>query len=475
MKLFGTDGIRGKFNEPPISFDELVKIGYSFVKSLFGNDQGKVLICNDGRESHKVIESALSIGIEQQGSKVIFIGLYPTPALSILLNSSPSTSGLCAGVQITASHNPYYDNGLKFFDNNGYKINDHMQNLIEENYLSYTHEIEKKDYKDKEYNYTDHFNKQYIDYIDDYFRLKMDGVDYPKEKFNILVDCANGATSEIITRIFRDSFIKIIPIHNEPSGKNINENCGATNTSIIKEFISDFNNIEVKSSDDNKNHTIKDLKINLGVAFDGDGDRAIFISPLGVELNGDDILYVLSLFHKKYNSLNSVVGTKMTNHGIQKLYKDNDIKFIETDVGDKNVLKEMIRTNSDFGGESSGHILVPVFNGLYVGDSIITLINLLEVIFKQKRTLDDLKKEIISIPSKLFNIKVQNKNNFLVDADNIKILDKLKKLIGDQGRLLLRPSGTENLIRLLIEHKDANQIEILYKYFYDNINKNTIV
>ena len=146
MKLFGTDGIRGKFNEPPISFDELVKIGYSFVKSLFGNDQGKVLICNDGRESHKVIESALSIGIEQQGSKVIFIGLYPTPALSILLNSSPSTSGLCAGVQITASHNPYYDNGLKFFDNNGYKINDHMQNLIEENYLSYTHEIEKKDY-----------------------------------------------------------------------------------------------------------------------------------------------------------------------------------------------------------------------------------------------------------------------------------------------------------------------------------------
>ena len=145
MKLFGTDGIRGKFNEPPISFDELVKIGYSFAKSLFVNDQAKVLICNDGRESHNVIESALSIGIEQQGSKVIFIGLYPTPALSILLNSSPSTSGLCAGIQITASHNPYYDNGLKFFDNNGYKINDHMQNLIEENYLSYTHEIEKKD------------------------------------------------------------------------------------------------------------------------------------------------------------------------------------------------------------------------------------------------------------------------------------------------------------------------------------------
>ena len=224
-----------------------------------------------------------------------------------------------------------------------------------------------------------------MDYIDDYFRLKMDNIRHPGDKYNILVDCANGATSKIISKILNNSFINLIPIFNEPNGKNINEKCGATDTNILKSFISEFN---VNSPGYKKNLDKKTLKIDLGVAFDGDGDRAIFISPSGEEINGDEVLYILATFHKKNNNVESVVGTQMTNFGIQSLYKKNNIKFIETQVGDKYVLNEMIKSGSSFGGESSGHILVPVFDNFYIGDGIITLINLLEVIFKQEKDIN---------------------------------------------------------------------------------------
>jgi len=476
MKLFGTDGIRGKFNEPPINHIQLVKIGYAFAESLFGKEEGKVYISHDGRESSSDIESALSIGIMHQGSKVVAIGLLPTPALSICLNMQKLTEELCAGIQITASHNPYHDNGVKFFNKNGFKIDSILEEVIENNFFNQKEKIYAKNQKVPKSDYAEKFNKRYIDYINNYFLLKTKGIEAPKRKFNILVDCANGATSKIINEVLKDSFINIIPIYNEPSGKNINNNCGATHTDALKNFIFDFNSISVNSSDYDKTRAPKELKIDLGVAFDGDGDRVIFVSPSGEEINGDDTLYILALFHKKFNNNNkSIVGTQMTNYGIQSLYKKNNIKFIETEVGDKHVLKEMVKSGSDFGGESSGHILIPVSNDFYIGDGIITLISLLEVIFKQDKTIDELKEEIISIPSKLFNTEVMDKKIFLEDKINTKVFLDLEKMIGSNGRLLLRPSGTENLIRLLIEHKDAEQIEILSKYFYDNINKNTTV
>ncbi len=475
MKLFGTDGIRGKFNESPINHDDLVKIGYAFAKSIFGDKSGKIFISNDGRDSSPIIESALSKGIHHQGSSVSHIGLYPTPALSIYLNSTYSSSELCAGIQITASHNPHYDNGVKFFDNHGYKINTNLEKNIESNYSIFCEKIDIEKNELSTIDDPDFFNMSYINFIDEYFSLKMHDINPSYRKFNILVDCANGATSKVISKILKNDFINIIPIHNEPTGKNINKNCGATKTEKLKDFIFNFNDIKVKSSDYDKTRKEKELKIDLGVAFDGDGDRAIFISPHGQEVNGDDILYILAKFHKEHNNLKSVVGTQMTNYGIQELYKKNSIKFIETEVGDKYVLKEMIRSESMFGGESSGHILGRTNNGLYIGDGIITLIHLLEVLFKQDKTIDQLKNEIISIPSKLFNTKVINKKKFLENELNVKIFSDLENMIGSNGRMLLRPSGTENLIRLLIEHKDVNQIEILYKYFYDNINKNTIV
>ena len=474
MRLFGTDGIRGKFNESPINYVELVKIGYAFAKSLFGAQEGKIYISHDGRESSSDIESALSTGIIHQGSEVISVGLLPTPALSICLNLQRLETGLCAGIQITASHNPYHDNGVKFFDKNGFKIDSVLEQIIENNYFNQAEEIYIKDKKNSKSDSAEIFNNRYINYINDYFLLKVKGIKSPKRKFNVLVDCANGATSKVISEVLKDSFINIIPIYNEPSGKNINNKCGATHTDVLKKFIFDFNSINANSSDYDKAREPKELKIDLGVAFDGDGDRAIFVSPFGKEINGDDTLYILALFYKKFNKLNKpIVGTQMTNYGIQNLYKENKIKFIETEVGDKHVLKEMVKSGSSLGGESSGHILIPVANDFYIGDGIITLISLLEVIFKQDKTIDELKEEIISIPSKLFNIKVTDKQIFLEDKINTKVFLDLEKMVGPNGRLLLRPSGTENLIRLLIEHEDAEQIEILSQYFYDNINKNT--
>ena len=476
MKLFGTDGIRGKFNEPPIDHACLIKIGYAFAKSLFDNEKGQVYISHDGRESSYDIELALSIGIKHQGSEVISIGLLPTPALSICMNMPGLSKGLYAGIQITASHNPFHDNGVKFFDKNGFKLGSTLEEKIENNYFNEKEEININNQQNSKSDFSEDFNKYYINYLNDYFSLKMKDVKIPKEKFNILVDCANGAASHIVEKILKNSFINIIPIHNEPTGKNINDNCGATHTESLKKFILDFNNVKANSSDYDKTRIPKDLKIDLGVALDGDGDRVIFISPCGKEINGDDTLYILALFHKINNNNNSpIVGTQMTNYGIQSLYKKNNITFIETDIGDKHVLREMIRSGSTFGGESSGHILAPVSDCLYVGDGIITLINFLEVIFNQDKSIDELKNQISSIPSKLFNTKVTDKKKFLEDKVNIKVFSKLEKMIGSSGRLLLRPSGTENLIRLLIEHEDAEKIETLSRYFYDNINQNTIV
>ena len=475
MKLFGTDGIRGKFNETPITHDDLVKIGYAFAKVIFGEDKGKIFISNDGRESASIIESALSIGITLQGSEVCQIGLYTTPGLSIYLNTITRTSELYAGIQITASHNPYYDNGVKFFDKNGFKINSKMEALIEDIYNKFNIEINNKNKNISHEDNLDSYNQHYISYINDYFNSKMSEVKIPERKFNILIDCANGAASKIINRLFKDSFINLIPINDKPSGQNINHDCGATNTNMLEKFIIDFNNINANSFDYDKTRKPKELKIDLGAALDGDGDRIIFISPFGKKINGDDVLFILALFHKKFNEkVDSVVGTQMTNYGIQDLYKKHNIKFTETHVGDKYVLKEMIKSNSSFGGESSGHILIQVLNGLYIGDGIITLINLLEVLFKQDKNIDQLKKEIISIPSKLLNIKVNNKKKFLEDEINIKLFSDLERMLGPDGRILLRPSGTENLIRLLLEHKDSEKIEILSQHFYDNINKHTL-
>ena len=463
MKIFGTDGIRGKVGEKPIIVSIIKKIAYTFANTIFQGKKGLIYISNDGRESSQIIQNALFSGISHQGSKCCNVGLLSTPAMSLCLNKL--NKDLIAGIQITASHNPYHDNGMKFFNQHGFKINNIIENTIENDY-KYLSEI--PDYVDGLHKDYEIFTTMYSNIINEYIGKKIKKTSIKEDKFNILIDCANGATSKLITSALNNNIFTVTSIFDEPDGKNINQNCGATNPNIIKDFIKSFNSIEAISTHNKQ----KKIKIDLGVALDGDGDRAIFISSDGEIINGDDVLYILAKYNKEKNNIqNPVVGTVMTNHGIQSLYKKLNIKFIEAKVGDKHVVEEMIKNNSYIGGESSGHIIINDFNNLYVGDGIITMINLISALINIESSLSELKQEIQLIPSKLINIKIKDKLGFMRNQNNIKVMQELENQINNRGRIVLRPSGTEELIRLLIEHENESEIKILLDYFYDNINK----
>ena len=460
MKLFGTDGIRGKVGEFPITSVDMEKLGYAIAAIMFKNSVGRVYISNDGRASAHEIEDALNHGIIRQGSTTRSYALLSTPALSYFLNKS--TPGKLIGIQITASHNPYQDNGIKVFDENGLKITEQQESEIE-NAFNHPDGESKNDIGHKEIEF-DYAPDQYVGAVRNYLKNKIKNEN--NMKMLIMIDCANGATSNHVEKIFNepdmdDNIIDVLSIHNQPSGKNINEKCGATHIDTLKEQIKLHNS---------GNHR----KINLGVAFDGDGDRAIFVTANGDVVDGDEILYILSKFKKDYKNYEGpVIGTLMTNYGIQSAYKKAGIDFHATNVGDKFVYQKMTDISAEIGGESSGHIITTDFIDIPIGDGIITLIDLLEVLSKTELSLDDFKKATSKIvtPSKLINIPVKNKTEFMENKINQKIFIDLENRVTNLGRILIRESGTENLIRLLIEHQDSEEIEKLEKYFCDNIQK----
>ena len=468
MKLFGTDGIRGKVGEFPITPSDMRKLGYAIAKLIFkDNNTGFIYTSYDGRESAVDITCALLDGLCEQGPSTLSnhhiysLGLSSTPALSHLLSTTDSRFP-CLGIQITASHNPHQDNGIKIFNGNGLKISEEQEIEIENTFFNIDEKtlINQRDWGGSDMaedaKQLEAYNSSVQYYLADKIKNEVN------KKFLIMVDCANGATSNHVEDIFNNSdIIDILPIHNNPNGTNINDKCGATHIeSLIKE-VKSYNNINQR-------------KIDLGVAFDGDGDRAIFVTANGGVVDGDEILYILSKFKKDYKNYEGpVVGTLMTNYGIQSAYKKAGIDFHATNVGDKFVYQKMTDISAEIGGESSGHITITDFIDIPIGDGIITLINLLEVLSKTELGLDDFKKATSKIvtPSKLINIPVENKKEFMENKINQKIFIDLENRVTNLGRILIRESGTENLIRLLIEHKDSKEIEKLEKYFCDNIQK----
>ncbi len=473
MRLFGTDGIRGKVGKSPITPGDIEKIGFAISKTIFKNNQGLVLISNDGRESANDIENALREGISKQGSFITSFGLLSTPALSYTVHhlKLPVDDNIKTphiGIQITASHNYYRDNGIKVFNTNGLKISEKQENKIEDIFNNFSEKEIKEisntliTWKDKniEEITAQEINEKYNLSVIKYLQNKI-GKDN-KKKFLIMIDCANGATSNHVENIFRESdTIDILPIYNQPSGTNINHKCGTTHIDALKEQINFHNKVEQE-------------KIDLGVAFDGDGDRAIFITPGGKVFDGDEVLFILSRFKKEYKKYQGpVVGTLMTNYGIQSAYKELGIDFFATNIGDKFVYQKMKEIGAEIGGESSGHIITTDFIKIPIGDGIITLVNLLEVLSESKLNLDDYKQitSDIIIPSKLINIAVSNKEDFMNNKKNKKVFVDLEKKSGEFGRILIRASGTEDLIRLLIENQSSEEISKLEKYFYDNIQK----
>jgi len=434
-KFFGTDGIRGTVGKPPITADFLLKVGWAVGSVLTENGPASVIIGKDTRVSGYLFESALEAGFLSAGVNVGMLGPMPSPAIAYLTKAY----GASAGVVISASHNNFQDNGVKFFSSQGVKLSDKTQQAIEKKISTPMVSVDsasigKAVRHDQALGRYIEFCKSTFDRICNLSHL------------TIVVDCANGATYNIAQNVFEELGAKVIMINNQPDGYNINHNCGATDTTHLQQEVLDH-------------------EADLGIAFDGDGDRLIMVDHTGEKVDGDELVFIIAKAWKKNGTLKSstVVGTKMSNLGMREALSGLSIKFIESDVGDRYVMEQMLLNKAILGGESSGHIIC--LNKSTSGDGIIAALQVLEVMYKSNKSLYDLKKEMTKYPQVLINVKTNGK----LDLENHKNLNQalsiIKGELADKGRVLIRESGTEPLVRVMVEsddidlaNKSANQL-----------------
>ncbi|QED23899.1 phosphoglucosamine mutase [Candidatus Deianiraea vastatrix] len=432
-KLFGTDGIRGLANSSIMNVEVASKIGAIIgnkLKSLTSTK--RVIIGKDTRLSSYMIENAITSGLLSSGMNVILTGPVPTPAISFLTRSMRCD----IGIMISASHNEYIDNGIKFFDANGEKISDQLQYEIEHAY----------------------FNCK----IDDFFctpdaigrAKRIEGmsdryIEFVKRSFpqgkmlggiRVVIDCANGANYKIAPDILWELGADIIVIGNEPNGVNINLNCGSTHPSILQQRV-----IETRA--------------DIGIALDGDGDRLIIVDEKGEIADGDQIITAIAMYLKDLDHLNSkyVVATIVSNLGMEKYLNQHGLELIRTDVGDKNVYEAMKKYNSSVGGEQSGHIIMKKF--CTTGDGLISALNILSMMTTYNKKASEILNFFEKVPQYLSKIKFDTKPTVDISKDLNSIANEYLKKLPD-SKIIIRKSGTENLIRLTIETNDKNYKEI---------------
>jgi len=435
MKLFGTDGIRGKYGVFPLDNSTVRKIGAA-ISEIYTQRISKFFIAHDGRSSYKTIYEELLKGIlSSKNYEIIFLDLLPTPSLSYILSERVKNNAM--GIQITASHNPYTDNGLKIFNSNGYKISLSEEKRIQEKLESIdnvNNKISISTIKDQKY------IDKYINYLSNYSNKYLDG----SKSLNIAIDCANGALSKVIKSIKLPPNISLTIFNDEPNGKNINDKCGAVYPEYLSKVI----------IQNNKNITSSDSEwIDFGMTFDGDGDRSLLISESGRIIDGDEILFILS------NNCNEkiLVGTSMTNFGIRMSLEKIGHKFVETDVGDKYVLDAILNNNAFMGSESSGHVIHTDACKIPVGDAIITLVKIIHALRFNDMSIDKIYPKSLKVPSKLINIQTSNPKEFI--NNNCLNFKKLEALLSENGRIFVRESGTQSMVRILIEHKSLATLE----------------
>lgn len=427
-KYFGTDGIRGKVGCYPITPDFALKLGWAVGRVLAQNGVGKVLIGKDTRISGYMLESALEAGFASAGVAAAFTGPMPTPAIAYLTRTFRAD----AGVVISASHNPFYDNGIKFFSPEGKKLPDEIELLIEK-------ELEKpltcvESAKLGRASRISDAAGRYIEFCKGSFdhELSLSGL-------KIVVDCANGATYHIAPNVLKELGAKVVKIGCEPNGMNINENCGATNvTTLIQKVIAE--------------------KADVGFALDGDGDRIIMVDHEGNVIDGDQIIYIIAREALRQGQLKGgVVGTLMSNIGLEIGLKELGIPFVRAKVGDRYVLEQLIEKGWRFGAENSGHILL--LDKTTTGDGIIAGLQVLSAMIRNKMTLADLTCGMKLLPQVLINVKFSGQEDPLTHPNVIKIIQETEALLDTKGRVLIRKSGTEPLIRVMVEGEDKLQVE----------------
>lgn len=431
MKLFGTDGIRGPANvllTPKLSFD---------VGAFLGQYQKKnnILIAYDTRRSGTVIFASLVAGILSSGGNVSTIGVAPTPALAYICKKH----NYDYGIMISASHNKFSDNGIKIFDTNGFKISAEIESEIEK-YIAGKKRIalntgaEIGEFSDKRA-----LLHEYVTYVKEAYRGGL--------KLNLLIDGANGSASRVINEVINGTGLNATIINIEPNGININDNCGSTHLDKLQELI--------KSSPS---------KYDLGVAFDGDADRVLFVGPNGEVFDGDHVLYILGKYYKKTGMLtkDTVVATVMANYGLAVALSNLGINLVTTSVGDKYVQREMIEHDYLIGGEQSGHT---IFNGyIKTGDGIYTMMKILDVLAAEQVTFGEYAEEFIKFPQYLLNIKVKDKKRALNDAALLAEVKKCDVNLKGHGRVLVRASGTEELVRVMVEAETEEEAENTAKH-----------
>ena len=430
-KYFGTDGIRGIAGES-LTADLSFKVGKALGKLLTEEkEHPKVVIGRDTRISCDMIEHALTAGLTSTGVNVMTVGTIPTPAIAYLTKTIETDSG----IMISASHNPYQDNGIKIFGPDGFKLTDE-QELEIESLIDNSEKIKNASFEKigKVYGGNE-LTQKYIQHIKQSITGDLSDI-------KIALDCANGATTGVAPFIFGDLEADIETIGCQPNGVNINDNVGSTKIETISEFV-------------------KENNVDVGFAFDGDGDRVLAVDANGNIVDGDKIMFILAKHLKEHGELkdNMVVSTVMSNIGFYKAIEENGLQSVKTAVGDRYVVEEMRKNDYSLGGEQSGHIVL--MNYATTGDGILTAVKLANIIKTSGKSLEELVSEVSIYPQKLVNIKVIDKKTAMEDSEILSECEKVEKELEGNGRILLRASGTENLIRVMVE---ASSDELTDKY-----------
>ena len=428
-KYFGTDGIRGPVGTPPITADFVVKLGWAAGKTFSPSGGGNILIGKDTRISGYLFESALEAGLASAGVHVTMLGPMPTPAVAYLTRAVSAD----AGIVISASHNPFSDNGIKFFSSEGRKLPDEVELEIERLIDEPMTTVASADLGK-----ADRMNDavgRYVEFCKTTFPKSLN-----LKQMKLVVDCAHGATYKIAPAVFQELGAQVIAIGCSPDGLNINEGFGATSPEALAERV-------VQEGAD------------LGIALDGDGDRLVMVDHLGEVVDGDELLLIIALHQQAKGLLTGgVVGTLMSNLGLEVALKDRGIAFARAQVGDRYVVAKLLQEGWHLGGEGSGHILC--LDRATTGDGVVSALQVLRAITDQGKTLAELKTAMTKFPQVMINVPANSAKVMENNAVQSAVRD-VDAVLGDKGRVLLRPSGTEPLIRVMVEGEDAPQVKRL--------------
>ncbi|AWB58213.1 MULTISPECIES: phosphoglucosamine mutase [unclassified Colwellia] len=439
-RYFGTDGIRGLVGQYPITPEFVMKLGYAAGRVLAAQGTKKVLIGKDTRISGYMLESALEAGFSAAGIDIGLLGPMPTPGIAYLTKTFRAE----AGIVISASHNPFYDNGIKFFSQDGQKLPDDVELAIEAEL-------------DKEMSCVDsaHLGKatriadaagRYIEFCKSNFPSQ-----YSLKGMKIVVDCAHGATYHIAPNVFRELGAEVIEIGTSPNGTNINHECGATSMAAISAAVVEH-------------------QADLGVALDGDGDRLMMVDHTGYVIDGDESVYVIACNDLQNGSIDGgVVGTLMSNMGLELALADMDVPFARSKVGDRYVMEMLKQKGWKLGAENSGHVIN--LNHTSTGDGIIAALNVLTAICNSGKTLYELRQGMTKLPQVLVNVRFSGDSDPLVNTEVLASVDRVNEKLTGRGRVLLRKSGTEPLIRVMVEGPEHDEVTALANEIADAVKQ----